>query len=262
VLNLYLLRHGETEFSRGDRFCGDIDAALTPAGARMGQMFADAYGGVRWRAILTSTRQRTMATALPLAARTALRIQRDARLDEMYFGDWQGLTKREAAARDPARYGLWRQDPTIGPPAGESPLDVSARAIAAIDDVRAQYDGGNVLIVSHKTVLRLLLCRLLNVDLQRYRDWVEWPTGALTLIELAPCHAVAVRIADTGHLLPEARRDLVREQLAGWREADARLLDDDPARGDSARDLGVAPDEGIDAVTGGMGGAVDPVGGA
>ena len=42
-MRLFLLRHGETEFSRNDRFCGDIDAALTLAGARMGRLFADAY---------------------------------------------------------------------------------------------------------------------------------------------------------------------------------------------------------------------------
>jgi broad specificity phosphatase PhoE len=290
VLSLYLLRHGETEFSRGDRFCGDIDAPLTAAGSRMGELFANAYGGVRWRAIVTSTRRRTIATAAPLAARIAQRIQRDARLDEMFFGDWQGLTKREAAARDPVRYGRWRQDPTIGAPSGESPFEVSARAVAAIDDLRARYDSGNVLIVSHKTVLRLLFCRLLNIDLHRYRDYVDWPTGALSLLELGPCHAVARLIADSRHLfltrnpqkgseppamgsdgqspstphalLPEARRHLVGEQLSGRGQPEMELVDDEPAGGDGARDLGLAADQGIDAVTGAMGGAADPVGGA
>jgi len=268
VLSLFLLRHGETEFSRGDRFCGDIDAPLTPAGSRMGEQFADAYGDLDWRAIVTSTRRRTIATAEPLSARCAVRIQRDGRLDEMFFGEWQGLTKREAAVRDPARYGRWRQDPTIGPPDGESPFDVSVRAVAAIDDLRARYVTGNILVVSHKTVLRLLYCRLLNIDLQRYRDCVEWPTGAVSLLELGPCHAVARATADQDHLAPQIRlppqprRHLVSEQLAARRQPDVRLVDDDPAGGDGARQLGVASDRGIDAMTGAMGGAIDPVGGA
>jgi hypothetical protein len=187
----------------------------------------------------------------------------------MFFGEWQGLTKREAAARDPVRYSRWRQDPTIGPPAGESPFEVSARAVAAIDDLRARYVTGNVLVVSHKTVLRVLLCRLLNIDLQRYRDCVDWPTGAFSLLELGPCHAVALRIADANHLMmtpdrlpPEAGRYLVGEQLTRRREPDAHLVDDEPAGGDGAGDLGVAADAGIDAMTGAMGDAVDPVGGA
>jgi len=265
VLNLYLLRHGETEFSRGDRFCGDIDAPLTAPGVRMGERFADAYGGLRWRAIVTSTRRRTVTTAEPLAARCGLPIARDPRLDEMFFGEWQGLTKREAAVRDPARYARWRQDPTVGAPAGESPFEVSARALTAIDDVRARYDSGNVLVVSHKTVLRLLLCRLLNLELRRYRDVVDWPTGAVSLLELAPCHAAARFIADDSYLLPQARGDLVGEQDAGWGELDVTFIDDQPAGGDGAADLDVAAQDGIDgidAMTGTMAGAVDPGSGA
>jgi len=261
VLNLYLLRHGETEFSRGDRFCGDIDAPLTPAGLWMGQKFAEAYGGLGWRAIVTSTRRRTIGTAQPLAARASLQIRRDARIDEMFFGDWQGLTKREAAARDPVRYGRWRQDPTIGPPAGESPFAVSMRAVAAIDDLRAQYASGNVLVVSHKTVLRLLLCRLLNLDLRRYRDR-DWRTAAVSLLELGPCHAVARFVADDRYLFPEPGRNLVGEQLPGPGELDAGLVDDEPAGGDRPGDLDLASEQGVDPMTGGVGGAIDPVGGA
>jgi broad specificity phosphatase PhoE len=262
VLSLYLLRHGETEFSRGDRFCGDIDAPLTDVGHVMAQQFADAYDDLHWRGIITSTRRRTIATAAPLAARLGLRPRRDGRLDEMFFGDWQGLTKKEAAVRDPGRYGRWRKDPMVGAPSGESPFEVSVRALAAIDDLRARYEAGNVLVVSHKTVLRLLLCRLLNIDLSRYRECVNWPTGAVSVLELGPCHAAARWIADERHLsprlLPKPRRHLVREQDAGWGEPEARLVDSDPSGGDGAADLDVAARDGIDAMTGAMDGAVDP----
>ena len=87
MLRLFLLRHGETEFSRNDRFCGAIDAALTVAGTRMGELFADAYAALPWRAIITSTRRRAVATAHPLAERLALPIAQDPRLDEMFFDD-------------------------------------------------------------------------------------------------------------------------------------------------------------------------------
>jgi hypothetical protein len=198
---------------------------------------------------------------VPLAARVALQVRRDPRLDEMYFGDWQGLTKREAALRDPARYGRWRQDPTVGAPSGESPFDVSVRAMAAIDDLRVRYDSGNVLVVSHKTVLRLLFCRLMNIDLRRYRDCVDWRVGAVTVLELAPCHAVARLIANESHLFPEPGGDLVGEQDAGWGELDIDFVDDQPSGSDRAGDLDIATDQGIDAMTGTMQGAIDPGGG-
>jgi hypothetical protein len=179
----------------------------------------------------------------------------------MYFGAWQGLTKREAAARDPLRYGRWREDPTVGAPAGESAFEVSVRAVAAIDDLRARYDSGNVLVVSHKTVLRLLLCRLLNIELRRYRDYVDWPVGAVSLLELGPCHAAARCIADQRHLAPEAGGDLVGEQDAGWGELEVDFVDDQPAGSDGALDFEITTDHGIDAMAGTMGSAVDPAGG-
>jgi probable phosphoglycerate mutase len=262
VLKLYLLRHGETEFSRKDRFCGTIDAPLTDEGRLMAEQFAAAYEQTPWRAIVTSTRQRAYATATPLAARLRARIRRDPRLDEIHYGDWQGLSKAQAQARDPGHYLLWRQDPTIGPPAGESPFEVCERAMAAIDDLRARYDSGNVLLVSHKTVLRVVLSRLLNLDLRRYRDNIDWRVGALTLLELGPCHARAVMIGDVSHLYPQPGRDLVREQEAGVGEPDVGLVDDEPAGLDGGGDGGLAASHGIDPMTGAMPGAVDAGDGA
>jgi len=261
VLRLFLLRHGETEFSRNDRFCGDIDAALTLAGARMGRLFADAYAALPWRAIITSTRRRAVATAQPLAERLALPIAQDRRLDEMYFGDWQGLTKHEAAARDPEHYTRWRNDPTIGAPSGESPFDAAARAASVIDDLRGRYDSGDVLVVSHKTVLRLLLCHLVNIDLRLYRECVDWPTGAVTVLELGPGQAIARCVADERHLFPQPARNFIGEQDTGWGELEIDVVDDQPAGADGALDFEITTDDGVDPMTDAMGGAVDPGGG-
>lgn len=262
MLRLFLLRHGETEFSRHDRFCGDIDAPLTAAGYKMGELFADAYARVPWRAIVTSSRRRAIATAQPLADRQALPMRHDARLDEMFFGDWQGLTKKEAALRHPDRFAAWRVDPTVGPPAGESPLDVAARAMSAVEDLRAIYDSGNVLLVSHKTVLRLLLCKMLNLDLRRYRDCVDWPTGALSVLDVGRDRATVLCLADERHLYPQATRDLVRKEDAAWSELDVDVVDDEPAGGDGALDFEITTDQGIDTMPGAMDAAIDPGGGA
>ena len=133
MLSLYLLRHGETEFSQHDRFCGRIDAPLTADGREMATLFAAAYGNLSWRAITTSTRARAIDSAAPLAAMTGIDACADERLDEMHYGAWQGLSKDEAAARDREYFARWQRDPSIGPPLGESPREVAARAAAAVD---------------------------------------------------------------------------------------------------------------------------------
>jgi alpha-ribazole phosphatase len=200
VLSLYLLRHAETDFSRQDRFCGHIDAPLTEIGRQMAACFADAYGRLPWRAVYTSTRARTVGTAEPLATRAAAVSRRDPALDEIYYGHWQGRTKAEIAASDPERYRRWLRDPTVGAPGGESVFDVRARVLGAVDQIRRRYDDGNVLVVSHKTTLRVLVCSLLDIDLARYRDRVAQPVCGVTLIELRPQGPMLRGLGDLGHL--------------------------------------------------------------
>jgi probable phosphoglycerate mutase len=230
VLNLYLLRHGETEFSRRDRFCGSIDASLTPEGRRMAEKFARVYGELPWRAIVTSTRSRAIETAAPVAERAGVIPIHDPRLDEICYGAWQGLSKAEAQAHDAERYALWRRDPTVGPPDGESPIEVCQRALAAIEDLQAQHTDGNVLVVSHKTVLRLLVCKLLGVDLRHYRDRVAWPAAAVSLLELGPDGAMARVLGDVSHLtMREPPRAAMRE-LGAMRVRHPRIVTGHPAR--------------------------------
>jgi broad specificity phosphatase PhoE len=183
MLKLYLLRHGETEFSRRDRFCGDIDAELTPSGHEMARAFAAAHAELPFQAIVTSTRRRTIDSARPIADRTGLIPHADARLDEIFYGDWQGRSKQEVAARDIHRYRIWLENPAIGVPGGESVPGVAARASALVEELRASHGSGNILLVGHKTVLRTLICTLTGVDLRHYRK-VPQPVGALTQIDL------------------------------------------------------------------------------
>jgi probable phosphoglycerate mutase len=200
VLSLYLLRHGETAFSRQDRFCGQIDVPLTEDGRRMAEAFGAAYGELPWRAIVTSMRARAYETALPVAMRAGLPIKRDPRLDEMFFGRWQGLSKQEIAGCDAERYALWSRNPAVGPPGGELPTAVAARAEAAIAELREAPGEGNVLVVSHKAVIRILLCRLLGIELGRYRELCQCPVAGLSVVELESGEVSCRSVDDVRHL--------------------------------------------------------------
>jgi len=202
LLSLHLLRHGETDFSRQDRFCGAIDAELTEDGDRMAEAFAARYDNPshRWRAIYTSTRRRTIATAAPLARRTGLEPRREAGLDEISQGDWQGRSKAEIARTDPAGFRRWLDDPTDGAPSGESVAEVAARALEVVGRIRWHYRNGHVLVVAHKTVLRVLIRALLGIELSHYRHRIAQPVGSHTVFDLARGANQLRLLADLSHL--------------------------------------------------------------
>jgi broad specificity phosphatase PhoE len=207
VLSLYLLRHGETEFSQQDRFCGRLDAPLTADGHEMATLFAATYGKLGWKAIATSTRARAIDSAAPLATLTGIEASADERLDEMHYGAWQGLSKDEAAARDRDYFARWQRDPSIGPPMGESPGEVAARAAAAIAALRARHPEGNLLIVSHKALLRILICALFGTELRHYRCGPGWPAGAVTQVDFASDGPALRRFADVAHFQTRDQSD-------------------------------------------------------
>ena len=201
MLNLYLLRHGQTGASRERRFSGSIDAELSDLGHEMAASFADAYSGTPWRAIYSSPQRRALETAAPLAERTGMTVQLLVGLREIEYGAWEGILEDEVRQRWPAEYGWWAADPaTRSAPGGETGLQVAARALSAVERIRASHESGAVLLVSHKATIRLIVCALLGIDLRRFRDRVAQPVASVSEFQIDGANALLVRLADVSHL--------------------------------------------------------------
>ena len=63
-------------------------------------------------------------------------------------------------------------------------MDVSRRSSQVIQEIQHRYQNGNVLVVSHKTTIRIMLCNLLGIDLERYRDRIAMPVAGVSIIEM------------------------------------------------------------------------------
>jgi probable phosphoglycerate mutase len=201
MLRLYFLRHGETAPSRDGRYCGQLDAPLTDAGHEIAEAFAARYGDIQWRAIYASDKQRTYATALPVAKLVGRDIVQNAALTEVSYGAWEGLTHAEASSGWPEEYRLWKLDPGgRGTPGGETAYQVAARAMPFIDTIRDRHAEGDVLVVSHKTTIRIITSALLGIDARLGRDRFDVPIGSLTLFEIGD-HGPHMRLfGDRSHL--------------------------------------------------------------
>jgi probable phosphoglycerate mutase len=209
-LTLYLLRHGETVFSRDNAFSGsELDIELTPAGLKMAEAFAATYRSLPWQAVYVSPLRRAVATAQPLC--TALNLEMELRdgLKEMSFGQWEGRLPAAIARDYPEEYLRWAADPAWFPPTGgETARAVARRAMPVIEEITQRFAGGNVLLVSHKTTIRVILCSLLGLDLSRYRHRLDCPVASLSIVEMRTQGPFLRVLADRSHL-PEAMQTIV-----------------------------------------------------
>ncbi len=205
-LKLYFLRHGQTPYSRANAFCGALDPDLTPEGEAMAAAFADCYRTQAWTAIYASPMKRTQATANPLCqALNQPLILRDG-LKEIYYGDWEGLAPPEVNVRFHDDYVSWLADPGWhAPTKGERGVDIAYRSSQVLTEIEQTYATGNILIVSHKATIRIMLCGLLGIDVGRFRDRIAAPVASVSVIEYGDHGPLLLKLGDRSHLSPELR---------------------------------------------------------
>lgn len=202
-LTLYLLRNGETYFCNTGRYCSRDGVPLTERGQQMADYFARKYRDVPWKAILCSPLNHAIATALPICEVTGMPMECRADLRELSFGKWEGMSPEEVNQRFHDDYIRWLADPAWNSPTGgEKGIRVARRTSAVLDEIEQTYPEGNVLMVSHKATLRIMLCTLLGIDVGRYRDRLAMPVTALTIVELGQYGPFVRTLNNFSHLPP------------------------------------------------------------
>ncbi len=201
TLKLYFLRHGETTSSQTGTYCGKLDIALTPQGVQMAEDFANAYRDFPWKAIFSSPMQRTIATAKPLCALLGLEMQLRDGLKEIQYGEWEGKTADEVNQEYHDDYVRWLADPGWNPPTGgEKGIEIARRTSEVLEEIDHNYKDGNILVVSHKSTIRIMLCSLLGIDIGRFRDRIGMPVAALTIVDMAQQGPLVEVMGDRSHL--------------------------------------------------------------
>lgn len=158
---IYLLRHGETEWSRLGRHTGRSEIPLTPAGETQARAAGGRLRDVVFDWILVSPRVRARRTAeLAGLADRAVAAAIEPALQEWDYGDYEGLKRVEILEKNP-QWNIYRD----GCPGGETPAAITARADSLAERLRAR--GGKIALVSHGHFLRVFGAR-----------WVGWPIEA------------------------------------------------------------------------------------
>jgi phosphoserine phosphatase len=201
VTKILLVRHGQVEGIRPERFRGRADLPLTQGGRAEADETARRIAST-WRptAVYTSPLSRGVATgaAIATASRIEARVLDD--LVDIDYGAWQFKTFDEARADDPALFAAWFATPhLIRFPGGESLQDVVARTSDALRHALAQHGGDTVVLVGHDSVNRALLLQLLDQPLSAYWRLAQSPC-CINEIDIAGGRVEILRINDTQHL--------------------------------------------------------------
>jgi broad specificity phosphatase PhoE len=202
---VYLIRHGSTTLTSEDRFSGATDVPLSETGRHQARRLAERLSDDRVKAVYCSPMQRTMETAAIVARPHGLMpVVRDG-LREIDHGHWEGMRRADVETRFAQEYATWEEDPfTFAPEGGESGLSVMARSLPVIREVVRRHAGENIVIVSHKATIRLIISSLLGFDARGYRDRLDQSPACLNVLDFKdPVRARLMLFNDVSHYVDQ-----------------------------------------------------------
>jgi len=184
MLNIYLLRHGQTAWNAdGNRYCGRTDLPLTDKGLKQAYLAADQLKNVTLNAVYSSPLERAYHTAQIASGGQA--VITDERLIEADFGQWEGKPKEIFIRENEQLWQNWCEDPdhTKAGETGETAGEVIKRVDSFYHSLQQQYPSGNILVVAHNGVNRFYLAYKLGMPVKNYRKLVI-NNSSVTLFEL------------------------------------------------------------------------------
>ena len=174
-LKLYIVRHGQTEWNVLEKFQGQLNSPLTPEGIEKVKETAKELKNIKFKAGYTSQMGRTIATADMILENNKyeqektsdqkLKLQKLPELNEIHFGEWQGLTFKETFVKYPKEAHNYFYDVknyNAKNIKGEELKDGLERFLKGLEKIREEQKSGNILIVTHGTVLELFFNHIQN----------------------------------------------------------------------------------------------------
>lgn len=198
---IILVRHGQTEWNRIERFRGQADVPLND----IGQTQAKATGARvarSWQpaAIYTSPLSRSAETANAIAGHFRLTPQIHPGLIDIDYGEWQGLTPADVLQRWPEEYDNWYFHPERAQiPGGETLAELRNRAMKTLRELVEAHIGETIVLVGHTVINRILLLGILGLGNDRFWRLRQEPC-ALNVIEFEAGEFTLISMNDTCHL--------------------------------------------------------------
>jgi alpha-ribazole phosphatase/probable phosphoglycerate mutase len=197
---VYIVRHGETEWNAQGRIQGHSDIPLSDRGRRQAQSVARRLSQVSFSIAYSSDSSRTHETARIILGDTGTPLHTTPQLREYRKGVFEGLTVEEHARQFPDQYlASLKNDLDFAPTGGESIRQASARMARLVEENLRNHLDETVLVVGHGGSLRSLIVALLGLPLEANWKFIM-DNCALSMVRTYPDNAVLHLYNDTAHL--------------------------------------------------------------
>ena len=219
MLEILLIRHGETAWNAERRMQGHLDIGLNEAGLQQAAALGRALRHEAFDAIISSDLQRASQTAAAVAAGRSLTVDIDAGLRERCFGGFEGLLYAELSIRHPEAFAAWQaRELDARYPAGvnvaETLREFSARSLSTIDRLAASAAASapvhrKIALFTHGGVLECAYRAATGTSLQLARDF-EILNASVNRLRWTAGHLEVLRWADVDHLRSDALDEIDR----------------------------------------------------
>jgi len=198
---IILVRHGQTEWNRVERFRGRADVPLNDVGLQQ----AEATGcriADQWHPVVlySSPLSRAVKTAEAIGRHVNLPVKKYPGLVDIDYGDWQGLTPEGARSRWPEIVDAWYNTPQLACiPGGEMLDELRTRTMRVLNDLTARHTGQSIVLVGHTVVNRIILLAVLGLGNNRF--WrIQQEPCAINVFEADAGDYTLISLNDTYHL--------------------------------------------------------------
>lgn len=205
--SIILVRHGQTAWNASEVFRGRIDIELDETGLKQAELLGEYLGKRELEAVYSSPLKRAVQTAEAIARHHGLAAEIAPDLNDMDFGEWQGLSLQDVRSRFSELFEMWSSEPhRVRIPSGESLDDVRQRVLTLINQIIDKHEG-TVVLVSHRVVNKVLICALLGLDSSHFWD-IRLDTCGMTTFEFNNGRFVLTEHNNTSFLEPLKQKRL------------------------------------------------------
>lgn len=182
MLNIYLLRHGQTEQNLKGFYYGSLDIDITNKGIKQIEYIKDKVKDINFDKIYVSNMKRAMSSAGIILKNKDVPCIRDKRLNEMNLGIFEGKGYEDIQKEYPVEFKKWSDDwKNYAPPQGESYVDFYERVKEFFQEI-LKHEDENILLVTHGGVIRSILTYVMGGNLDAFWKFGS-KNGDLTLVK-------------------------------------------------------------------------------